>query len=114
LILIGWKAGGTGADFLRVLRFPLPSIPPTSPHSASSIIIRGWYNRPVAASVIVDSVPPQKGRRNYPTLIRNCSYNQFLKYINERNSALAAGYKAQIRNRQYENNMVNTWKQNAK
>jgi hypothetical protein len=38
---------GTGAGFLRVLRFPLPvSIPPTAPHS--SYIIRGWYNRPVS------------------------------------------------------------------
>jgi hypothetical protein len=37
---------GTGAHFLRVLRFPLPIlIPPTAPHSSSSII-RGWYNRP--------------------------------------------------------------------
>jgi hypothetical protein len=47
---------GTRADFLRVLGFTLPSIPPTAPHSSSSIIIRGWYNRPVVASVIVDSV----------------------------------------------------------
>jgi hypothetical protein len=38
---------GTGAGFLRVLRFPLPIvIPPTAPHSSS--IIRGWYNRPVS------------------------------------------------------------------
>jgi hypothetical protein len=38
---------GTGADFLRVLRFPLPIlIPPSAPHSSS--IIRGWYNRPVS------------------------------------------------------------------
>jgi hypothetical protein len=37
---------GTGAGFLRILRFPLPIlIPPTTPHSSSSII-RGWYNRP--------------------------------------------------------------------
>jgi hypothetical protein len=36
----------TMAGFLRVLRFPLPIlIPPTVPHSSSSII-RGWYNRP--------------------------------------------------------------------
>jgi hypothetical protein len=36
---------GTGAGFLRVLRFPLPIlIPPTTPHS--SAVIRGWYNRP--------------------------------------------------------------------
>jgi hypothetical protein len=37
---------GTGAGFLRVLRFPLPIfIPPTAPHSS---VIRGWYNRPVS------------------------------------------------------------------
>jgi hypothetical protein len=36
---------GTGAGFLRVLRFPLPiRIPPTTPQS-SSYIIWGWYNR---------------------------------------------------------------------
>jgi hypothetical protein len=39
---------GTGGGFLRVLRFPLPVlIPPTTPHSSSSII-RGWYSRPVS------------------------------------------------------------------
>jgi hypothetical protein len=38
---------GTGAGFLRVLRFPLPiPIPPTAPHSSSTI--RGWYNMPVS------------------------------------------------------------------
>jgi hypothetical protein len=42
---------GTGEGFLRVLRFPLPIfIPPTAPHSSSSIIW-GWYNRPVVAAV---------------------------------------------------------------
>jgi hypothetical protein len=45
---------GTGAGFLRVLRFPLtifiPSISPQSP----SNIIRGWYNRPVVAAVPED------------------------------------------------------------
>jgi hypothetical protein len=36
---------GTGASFLRVLRFPLPSLfPPTAAHS--SFIIRGRYNKP--------------------------------------------------------------------
>jgi hypothetical protein len=43
-----WICGGqsgTGAGFLRVLRFPLPIfIPPTAPHSSS--ITRGGYNRP--------------------------------------------------------------------
>jgi hypothetical protein len=34
----------------------LPNIPPIASHSSSSII-PGWYNRPVVASVIVDSVP---------------------------------------------------------
>jgi hypothetical protein len=43
-----------GAGFLQALRFPLPIIPPTATHSSS--IIRGWYNRPVVASVIVNSV----------------------------------------------------------
>jgi hypothetical protein len=39
---------GTGVGFLRVLRFPLPIlIPPTAPHSLSSII-RGWYSRPIS------------------------------------------------------------------
>jgi hypothetical protein len=34
---------GTGAGFLRVLRFPLPIlIPPTASDSSSSVI-RGWY-----------------------------------------------------------------------
>jgi hypothetical protein len=39
---------GTGAGFLRVLQFPLTIlIPPTAPHSSSSII-RDWYNRPIS------------------------------------------------------------------
>jgi hypothetical protein len=39
---------GTGAGLLRVLRFPLPIIiPPTAPHSSSSII-QGWYSRPIS------------------------------------------------------------------
>jgi hypothetical protein len=39
---------GTGALFLRVLRFPLPVlVPPTTPHSVSSII-RGWYNMSIS------------------------------------------------------------------
>jgi hypothetical protein len=40
-----WWKSGTGAGFLRVLRFPLPIlIPPTALHSS---IVWGWYNRPV-------------------------------------------------------------------
>jgi hypothetical protein len=39
---------GSGAGFIRVLRFPLPIlIPSTAPHSSSSIIL-GWYNRPIS------------------------------------------------------------------
>jgi hypothetical protein len=42
---------GAGASFLRGLRFPLLIlIPPTAPHSSSSII-RGWYNRPINGSL---------------------------------------------------------------
>jgi hypothetical protein len=42
---------GTRVGFLRVLRFPLPIlIPPTAPHSSSSII-RDWYNRPNCGDV---------------------------------------------------------------
>jgi hypothetical protein len=37
---------GTGAGFLRVLRFPLPILIP--PNSVYSSIIRGWYNRPIS------------------------------------------------------------------
>jgi hypothetical protein len=40
---------GSGAGFIRVLRFPLPIlISPTAPHSSSSII-RGWYNKPISS-----------------------------------------------------------------
>jgi hypothetical protein len=45
---------GTGAGFLRVLRFPLPIfIPPTAPHPLS--IIRCWNNRPNSDSNIYTS-----------------------------------------------------------
>jgi hypothetical protein len=49
---------GAGAGFLRELQFPLPIyIPSISPQSPS-LIIRGWYNRPVLAAV--PKVPPNK------------------------------------------------------
>jgi hypothetical protein len=52
---------GTGAGFLRVLRFPLPiRIPAIAPQS-SPPIIWGWYNRPNSGrSIQVDSVSPQE------------------------------------------------------
>jgi hypothetical protein len=45
----------------------LPIIPPILAHSSLSIIIGDRYNRPVVASVIVDSVPhhPKKGGKKY-------------------------------------------------
>jgi hypothetical protein len=46
--------------FLRVIRFPLTSILPIAPYSLSSIIIRGWYNKPVVVSVAVGSVPSHR------------------------------------------------------
>jgi hypothetical protein len=40
---------GTAIGFPRVLRFPLPRIPPTAPHSSSSSsIIWGWFSRPIS------------------------------------------------------------------
>jgi hypothetical protein len=60
-----WSSGicggqsGAGADFLRVLRFPLPIfIPPIAPQSPSPIIW-GWYNRPEVAAV--------QGTQSHPT-----------------------------------------------
>jgi hypothetical protein len=35
---------GNGADFLRVLRFSLPVIPPIF---SNIVITRGWHNRPI-------------------------------------------------------------------
>jgi hypothetical protein len=43
-----WWTKWHWGTFLLVLRFPLPIlIPPTAPHSSSSII-RGWYNRQIS------------------------------------------------------------------
>jgi hypothetical protein len=44
---------------------PLPLIPLIAPHSPSSIIIRGWYNRPVAVLV---TVHPKKEEKENPNL----------------------------------------------
>jgi hypothetical protein len=86
-----WSCGicggqsGTGAGFLRVLRFHLPIIPPIAPHSSPSVIILGSYNSPVLASETVDSVPlyPQKkGKRTrkgneHQSLRRNTNHFKF-------------------------------------
>jgi hypothetical protein len=37
---------GTGAGFLRILRFPLPILIPSIAPLSPSSIIRGWYSRP--------------------------------------------------------------------
>jgi hypothetical protein len=34
-----------GQVFFQYFGFPLPIILPIAPHSSSSIIIRGWYNK---------------------------------------------------------------------
>jgi hypothetical protein len=62
---------GIGAGFLRVLRFPLLSIPPISPHSSSSIIIRGWYSRPNSglSNSGLGSTPPQETTRKTMVLL---------------------------------------------
>jgi hypothetical protein len=61
---------GTGAGFLRVLRFPLPVlIPPIAPHSSSSII-RGWYNRSDSGRR-TKCTQAHRAPRNYPRLVWN-------------------------------------------
>jgi hypothetical protein len=55
---------GTGAGFLRVLRFPLPILIPTDdPYSS---IIQGWYNRSNTSRCTMDSVSahPTKLKRD--------------------------------------------------
>jgi hypothetical protein len=52
------EKSGIWAGFLRGLRFTLPLIPQTPPHSSS--IIRGWYNRP-------NSDRRTKRTRSHPT-----------------------------------------------
>jgi hypothetical protein len=66
----GWS--GTGAGFLRVLRFPLPIlIPSAAPHSSS--IIRGWYNRPVSGrhTKWTQSHPTQRNQKENKLKIVN-------------------------------------------
>jgi hypothetical protein len=60
----------TGEGFLRVLRFSLPLMPPTAPHSSTSII-RGWYNTPSSArrTEWTQSHPKRRKRKN--TVLQN-------------------------------------------
>jgi hypothetical protein len=57
---------GTGAGFLRVLRFPLPVlIPPTAPHSSSSSGA-GTIGQTVAdVPSGLSLTPPQETKKNY-------------------------------------------------
>jgi hypothetical protein len=69
---------GLGAGFLRELRFPPPIlIPPSVPHSSSSII-RGWYKRPISGrhTKWIQSHPTT--RTNYVTGSWACSALQSL------------------------------------
>jgi hypothetical protein len=66
------EQSGTGAHFLRVLRFPLPIlIPPTAPHSSS--IIRVRYSRPNSGS-------STKWTRSQPTPTNKQKLTQALSY----------------------------------
>jgi hypothetical protein len=57
---------GTGAGFLRVLRFPLPIlISTTAPYSS---ILRGWYNRPTSGRRTKWTLTPPQGTKRKITL----------------------------------------------
>jgi hypothetical protein len=83
---------GTGAGFLRVLRFPLPIlIPPAAPHSSS--IIRGWYNRPISGRRTsgLSPTPPKETKKkkliglDVVVEIKTCSPAGNRKQSNENN-----------------------------
>jgi hypothetical protein len=62
---LGLLQRGTGAGFLRVLRFPLQIlIPPTAPQSS---VIRGWYNKPNSGrrTKWTQSHPPHELKYNF-------------------------------------------------
>jgi hypothetical protein len=61
------EQSGTGAVFLRVLRFPLPIIPLTAPLSSSSII-REWCSRPNSGqhNQVDCLTPSQETKRHLP------------------------------------------------
>jgi hypothetical protein len=73
-----WSCGicggqsGAEADFLRVLRFPLPIFIPASVPQSPSSIIWGLYNRPEVAAVPSGiSLTPLIIIKNYPFRIGN-------------------------------------------
>jgi hypothetical protein len=61
---------GTGAGFLRVLRFTLPILSPSN--SPNSSIIQGWYSRPNSGRPTKwtqsHPTPPQKTKKERPLL----------------------------------------------
>jgi hypothetical protein len=77
----GQSSIGTG--FLRVLRFPLPVIPTSAPHSSISII-RGWYNRPSSGDVPsgLSLIPSQvKKRKAIPVTGHGSLYDCLMSRI---------------------------------
>jgi hypothetical protein len=71
------RRSGIGADFLRVLRFPLPVlIPPNAPYSS---IIWCWYNWPISGGRTrrtQSRVTPQKKNTDvHPTLAGQSTLN---------------------------------------
>jgi hypothetical protein len=53
---------GTEEGFLRALRFPLPIFIPPIPPQSPSLIIWGWYNRPISGCSTRDLVSPHLKR----------------------------------------------------
>jgi hypothetical protein len=61
---------GTGAGFLRVLRFPLPLLIP--PNAACSSIVLDWYNRPISGrrTMWIQSHPKKVKVKKKVTLVK--------------------------------------------
>jgi hypothetical protein len=104
---------GTEAGFLLVLRFPLPIlIPPTTPHSSSSII-RGWYNRPNIGrrtkwtqstsgrsfpSIRRNDLPASSGSKHKPNMQQGCPSNSPTRELQTRETCLKELRKKKISN----------------
>jgi hypothetical protein len=76
------------AGFLGVLRFLLPLIPSTAPHSSS--IIRGWYNRPNNARHTKSVSPHSKKQTQKHSRSNFMSCTSFLYDIGDQNKELRA------------------------